>query len=80
MSPHLCEPFLIHYFKKRNADERLLTDLKKFLKKGLCSTTRFYIVSILKKYGKLTEFEKECLKYDANYKTRKLFEANENSH
>lgn len=67
------ENSLIKYFRKKTIDTRLLTDLKSFLKKGLCSFSRYKVASILKKHDMLTENEKNCLLYDANPKTRKLF-------
>ncbi len=67
------ENSLIKYFRKKTIDTRLLKDLKSFLKKGLCSFSRYKVASILKKHGMLTENEKNCLSYDANLKTRKLF-------
>ena len=67
------ESSLINYFKKKNIDARLLSDLRIFLKKGLSSLSRYRIALILKKYDKLTECEKSYLSYDANYSTRLLF-------
>ena len=67
------ENSLIKYFRKKTIDTRLLADLKDFLKKGLCSFSRYKVAFILKKHGMLTENEKHCLSYDANLKTRALF-------
>lgn len=67
------ENSLIKYFRKKTIDTRLLADLKDFLKKGLCSFSRYKVAFILKKHGMLTENERHCLSYDANLKTRALF-------
>lgn len=67
------ENALINYFNKRLIDKRLLVDLKYFFKNGLSSTSRYKIVIILKKYNMLDNNELKALKYDANYKIRKIF-------
>ena len=67
------EKALINYFNKRLIDKRLLVDLKYFFKNGLSSTSRYKIVIILKKYNMLDDNELKALKYDANYKIRKMF-------
>ena len=64
---------LINYFNKRLIDKRLLVDLKYFFKNGLSSTSRYKIAIILKKYNMLDDNELKALKYDANYKIRKIF-------
>lgn len=61
---------LINYFNKKNIDDRLLIDLKFFLKEGLSSSSRYKIVMILKKYNMLNNADIKSLKYDANYKIR----------
>lgn len=66
------ESDLIHYFRRKKIDKRFIDDLKFFLKNGLSSNSRYRIVKILEKYGALSDEEKYDLKYDANYKIRKM--------
>ena len=68
------EEELIKYCSKRNnADARLLNDLRHFLLNGLCSTSRYKIVLILKRHNMIKEKEITALKYDANQKIRNAF-------
>ncbi len=73
------ENSLIQYFKRKNVDPRLLADLEKFMDAGLCSTSRLEIARILKKYRRISESKIKRLKYDANYKIRKMFKRNDES-
>lgn len=67
------EESLIEYFKRRKVDFRLLKDIKYFMINGLSSFSRYQLVRILKKYNKLSLEEMNNLKYDANWKIRKMF-------
>ena len=66
------EESLIELFCKRESYEELLEVLFYFYETGLSSHSRYTMVRILKKYGYLKKEDFETLKYDANYKTRKL--------
>lgn len=68
------EEELIKYCNKRkNVDVRLLNDLRHFLLNGLCSTSRYKIILILKRHNMIKEKEITALKYDANQKIRNAF-------
>lgn len=71
------ESALIKHFKRKNTDKRLLKDIYYFMNYGLSSDSRYNLVKILIKNNYLSDFDYECLKYDANPKTNKLIQKNQ---